>query len=141
MDLRTIGLIGSGVLLVVMAWMTLSIMRQADTTVSQRVRKVLRERLAGLRLARMLARRGIATATYIDETPADEAKAQLSACESCAAVVRCESALESPLPLKDISFCANAAALEALTHHSETAAANDEPAAPAARAMGCGQAS
>jgi hypothetical protein len=133
-------LVGGGVLLVVMAWMTISIMRQADTTVTQRVRAGLRERLAGLRLARMLAKRGIAAETYIEQTVPDTAKAQLSACEACAAVVRCESALESDLPLKDLSFCANAAALEALTHHSETTAANDEPASATRRVAGCGQA-
>lgn len=138
MDLRTIGLIGSGLLLVVMAWMTLSIMRQADSTVTQRVRTVLRERLGGLRLARMLARRGISQESYIEQTPPDEAKAQLSACEGCAAVVQCESALASELPLRDIAFCANAAALEALTHHSDTVAANDEPPADQRRLVACG---
>ena len=140
LDLRTIGLIGSALLLATMAWMTLSIMRSADTSVTARIRAALRERLSNLRLARMLKRRGIAVSTYVEHTAPDAAKAQLSACEACAAVVQCESALASELPLKDISFCANADALEALTHHSETAAANDEPPPAAGRVMGCGQA-
>lgn len=139
MDVRTIGLVGSAVLLVVMAWMTLSIMRQADSSVTQRIREALRRRLDGLRLKTMLRRRNIATETFIEQTPPDVAKAQLSACEACVAVVQCENALASDLPLQDISFCANAAALEALTHHSETAAANDEDTLARSQSMGCAQ--
>ena len=138
MDFRTIGLVGSGLLLAVVVWMTLSIMRQADSSVTQRVRRALAERLTGLPLVRMLARRGIATDLYLEQTPADEVKAQFTACEGCAVVEHCETALASELPLKDISFCANAEALEALTHHSETAAANDETAIDQRRLAACG---
>lgn len=135
LDLRTVGLVGSALLLVIMAWMTLSIMRQADSSVTARIRDGLRQRLGGLRLARMLARRGIATEAYIERTTPDAAKAQLAACEGCAAVAQCDNALDSDLPRQDFSFCANAAALEALTHHGDTAAANDEaPSSPCARA-------
>lgn len=134
MDLRTVGLVGSALLLVAMAWMTLSIMRQADSSVTARIREGLRQRLGGLRLGRMLAHRGIATETYLESTAPDEAKSQLSACEGCAALVQCDNALSSTAPGQDFSFCANAEALEALTHHGDTAAANDEaPAAPCAR--------
>jgi hypothetical protein len=140
LDLRTAGLVGSALLLVAMTWMTLSIMRQADSSVTTRIRAALRERLGALRLARMLKRRGIGGETFIASAEPDTVKAQLSACESCVAVVQCDNALASELPLKDISFCANAAALEALTHHGDTAAANDEDTPSPCARMGCGRA-
>lgn len=113
--------------------MTLSIMKQSDSAVTVRVRAALRERLAGLRFGRMLGRRGIAVETYLDHTPADLAKNQMSACEACVAVTRCESTLNSEGAVGDLSFCANAPALDALPHHEEEAAANDDVAAPARR--------
>ncbi len=114
MDSKTIALAACGLLLAGVVAVTLSIMRQSESTVALRVRAALGRRLAGLRLARMLARRGVAPATYLDEVPAEVARSEMSACENCAAVTRCEVALESPDTPDDFSFCPNDETMSAL---------------------------
>lgn len=134
MDVRAIAMIVAGLVMVGAVLMTLSIMKQSDSAVTVRVRAALRERLASLRFGRMLGRRGIAVETYLDATPADVAKTQMNVCEGCAAVARCDTVLESEGALGDLSFCANAPALDALPLREEAVAANDD--APARRCAG-----
>ncbi len=120
-----IALAACGLLLAGVVWMTVSIMRQSDSAVAVRVRGALARRLEGLRLSRMLARRGVAAETYLDQVASDDARDQMSACEGCAALVRCDSVLDSPAELDDFSFCPNAQVIDSLPRGCATAAAND----------------
>lgn len=114
LDSKTIALAACGLLLAGVVAVTLNIMRQSESTVALRVRAALGRRLAGLRLGRMLARRGIGASTYLDGVTPEAARSEMSACETCAVVARCDAALESPAPPADLSFCPNDETMRAL---------------------------
>ncbi|HMM77232.1 MAG TPA: hypothetical protein PJ986_16110 [Gammaproteobacteria bacterium] len=123
-----LALAACGVLLAGVVAITLRIMRQSESAVTLRVRAALSRRLAGLRLGRMLARRGVGAAAYLDHVPADTARRQMSACERCAAVARCDAALEGSSAVADFSFCPNDETVGILSR--ARAAANDEMPRP-----------
>lgn len=133
MDSKTIALAACGLLLAGVVAITLNIMRQSESTVALRVRAALGRRLAGLRLGRMLARRGVSSVTYLDEVPAEVARGEMSACENCAAVTRCEATLESPDTPADWTFCPNDETMSALVRDRT---ANQGPADDRLRAQG-----
>lgn len=133
LDSKILALVVCGLMLAGVVGVTLNIMRQSESAVAARVRTALAGRLTGLRLGRMLARRGIAASTYLDSVTTDVARHQMSACENCAAVARCEAALEIPAAGADFSFCPNDETIGALV----PGAADDHEASGAA---GCARA-
>lgn len=116
-----IALAACGALLAGVVALTLNIMRQSESAVSLRVRDALGRRLADLRLGRMLARRDVDTAAYLAGVSPAAARSQMSACEQCAVVARCEAALEAPRPPTDFAFCPNDEAIAALADAHDAA--------------------
>lgn len=86
-------------------FVTARIARAESAKVASRIRAVLER----VRLPRMLKKRGIDVERYVQATEPAELRTQVTRCEACPSVEKCEEVLAQPLapPPQDFAFCPN----------------------------------
>lgn len=65
------------------------------------------ERLAPLRLLRLLMQRGLSGQDFVARLTPDEIDRAIATCRSCSNAARCEAVLQRYLPANDLRFCPN----------------------------------
>jgi hypothetical protein len=93
----------------------------ANQKTARRYRQNMSEKLANLRLSRMLARHRIHQANYLHTQPVVDIEKQMQRCSNCTQTERCEEVLSGD-SAADTGFCANDGDLQSIKRSAGTAA-------------------